>query len=67
MSYVNNGSARGLARRFLESEGMRIGRVYMMLFEENKGVNFGEERKLSSWTFRITSKCVVDLDIGDGN
>jgi len=39
---------RGLAGRFLENEGMGIGRVYMMLVKENKGVNFGEERKLSS-------------------
>jgi hypothetical protein len=39
---------RGLAGRFMESEGMKIRRVYMMLTEENKGVNFGEERKLSS-------------------
>jgi hypothetical protein len=34
---------RGLVGRFLESEGMRIRRVYMMLAEENKGVNFGEK------------------------
>jgi hypothetical protein len=48
MSYVNHDSVRGLAGRFLENEGMRIGRVYMMLVKENKGVNFGEQRKLSS-------------------
>jgi hypothetical protein len=37
MRCVNHGSVRGLARRFLESEGMRIGGVYMMLVEEYKG------------------------------
>jgi hypothetical protein len=30
--------ARGLAGRFLGSEGMRIKRVYMMLAKENMGV-----------------------------
>jgi hypothetical protein len=45
---VNHSSARGLARRFPESEGMRIKGVYMMLAKKNKGVNFGEEKKLSS-------------------
>jgi hypothetical protein len=48
MSCVNHGSVRGLIGRFLESEGMRIRRIYMMLAKENKGVNFGEKRKLSS-------------------
>jgi hypothetical protein len=40
MSCVNHGSARRLAGRFVGSEGMRIGRVYMMLVEENEGVEF---------------------------
>jgi hypothetical protein len=48
MSCVKHGFARGLAGRFLGSEGMRIGRVYMMLAEDNKWGNFDEERKLSS-------------------
>jgi hypothetical protein len=38
MDCVNHGFARGLVGRFLESEGMRIGGVYMMLVEKNKGV-----------------------------
>jgi hypothetical protein len=32
-----------LARRFLGSKGMRIGGVYMMLVEDNKGGIFGEK------------------------
>jgi len=48
MSYVNLGSTRGLARRFLENERTKNGGMYIMLVDENKGdVNFGEERKLS--------------------
>jgi hypothetical protein len=47
MCYVNHGFARGLVGRFLGSEGMRIGRIYMMLAEEYRGKVFGEERKLS--------------------
>jgi hypothetical protein len=38
MSYVNHGFARGLARRFLGSEGVKMGGIYIMLVEENKGV-----------------------------
>jgi hypothetical protein len=38
---------RGLARRFLGSEGTRIGRVYMMLAEKNKRGFIFEKRKLS--------------------
>jgi hypothetical protein len=34
MSYVNHGSTKELARRFLRSEGMRIGGIYMMLAKE---------------------------------
>jgi hypothetical protein len=48
MGCVNHNFARGLAGRFLESERMRIGGVYMMLAEKNKAWNFGEEKKLSS-------------------
>jgi hypothetical protein len=40
MSCVNHGSARRLVGRFQGSEGMRIGRVYMMLVEEHGGVEF---------------------------
>ncbi len=48
MSCVNHGSTRGLAGRFLESERMRSGGIYMMLTDENKGgVNFDEERGLN--------------------
>jgi hypothetical protein len=36
MSYVNHNSAKGLARRFMGSEGMRIGQVYMILAKENR-------------------------------
>jgi hypothetical protein len=32
---VNHGFARGLAGRFMGKEGMRIGRVYMMLAKNN--------------------------------
>jgi hypothetical protein len=38
MSYVNHGFARGLAGIFLGSEGMKMGGIYIMLVEENKGV-----------------------------
>jgi len=34
MNYVNHGSTKELARRFLRSEGMRIGGVFMMLAKE---------------------------------
>jgi hypothetical protein len=34
MSYVNHGSTKELARRFLRSKGTKIGRIYMMLAEE---------------------------------
>jgi hypothetical protein len=40
MCCVNHGSTRGLAGRFLGSEGTRIGGVYMMLAQEYKGVEF---------------------------
>jgi len=38
MSYVNHGFAKGLAGRFLGNEGMKMGGIYIMLVEENKGV-----------------------------
>jgi len=38
MDCVNYGSTRGLVGKILESEGMRIGGVYMMLAKKNKGV-----------------------------
>jgi hypothetical protein len=48
MSCVNHGSTRGLVGRFLGSKGTRIGGIYVMLAEENKGGgDFGEERELS--------------------
>jgi hypothetical protein len=47
MCYVNHGSIKGLAQRFLRIKGTRIGRVYMMLVEEYRGEFFGEGRKLS--------------------
>jgi hypothetical protein len=34
---VNHGSTKGLARRFLGSEGTKIRGVYMMLAKEYKG------------------------------
>jgi hypothetical protein len=37
MYYVNHNFAKGLARRFLGSEGTRSGGVYMILAEEYKG------------------------------
>jgi hypothetical protein len=37
MSYVNHVFATKLAGSILGSEGMRIGGVYMMLAEENRG------------------------------
>ncbi len=45
--HLNHGFVRGLARRFLGSEGTRIGRVYMMLAEKNKRGFIFEKRKLS--------------------
>jgi hypothetical protein len=36
MSFVNHGSTRRLARRFLGSEGMRLRGVYLMPIDEKK-------------------------------
>jgi hypothetical protein len=34
MSYVNHGSTKELAKRFMRSKGTRIEGIYMMLAEE---------------------------------
>jgi hypothetical protein len=37
MIYVDHGSTKGLAGRFLGNERMKIGGIYMMLAKENCG------------------------------
>jgi hypothetical protein len=64
---VNHGFIRGLAGRFMGSERMRMGGVYLMLVEEYRVKAFCEEKKLSSQIFSITNKCVVDLYFGCPN
>jgi len=44
---VNHDSTRGLVRRFMGSEGMRMGGVYLMLVEEYRVKVFCDEKKLS--------------------
>jgi hypothetical protein len=61
---VNHDSTRGLARKFMGSEGARMGRVYLMLAEKYIVKAFCDEKKLCCQTFRITNKCVVDLYFG---
>jgi hypothetical protein len=54
---------KGIGWKISEEQKDRIGGGYMRLVEECKrGRDFGEERKLSSWTFKRTNKCVVDWD-----
>jgi hypothetical protein len=36
MSFVNHGSPKRLVGRFLGSEGMRLGKVYLMTVEKDK-------------------------------
>jgi hypothetical protein len=47
MCCVNHGSTKGLARRFMGSEGTRMGGVYLMLAKEYKAEAFCDEKKLS--------------------
>jgi hypothetical protein len=47
MNFVNHGSTRRLAGRFLGSEGMKLRGVYLIQAEEEKGKLFDDEVKLS--------------------
>ncbi len=43
---------------------MRMGGVYLMSIDEYRQKFFGDEKKLSGYTFWSVSKCVEDLDYG---